>query len=352
MKKISVLVVDDSAVIRSLFKQMLNAQPDIEVVDTAEDPYEAREKIKRLNPQVVTLDIEMPKMDGLSFLEKIMSLRPMPVIMVSSLTQKGAQETMRALEIGAIDCVSKPVSGGLDNSLENIATELAEKVRAAAQANLSVMAATALHSKKDEKKISFSPSSSMDTFIIAIGSSTGGVEALREIFKTLPNNLPPIVIAQHMPAQFTASFAARLNTLTDITVCEAQHGQILKHGHAYVAPGGRHLKIVRIDKTLKVQLTDEATVSGHRPSVDVLFSSVAKAVGSQSLGIILTGMGRDGANGLLEMKNLGAHTIGQNEASCVVYGMPRCAAEAGAVNVQCSLEKIPAKIVEYLAAKK
>lgn len=352
MKKISVLVVDDSAVIRSIFREILNAQPDIEVVDTAEDPYEAREKIKRLNPQVVTLDIEMPKMDGLSFLEKIMSLRPTPVIMVSSLTHKGAQETMRALEIGAVDCVSKPVSGSIENSLESIALELADKVRAAAQANLSVMTSSALNLKKTEKKAIFVPSPATDKFLIAIGSSTGGVEALREIFKTLPNNLPPIVITQHMPAQFTASFAARLNTLTDINVCEAQSGQVLKPGHAYVAPGGRHLKVIKTGGLLKTQLTDEDPVSGHRPSVDVLFRSVAKAVGGQSIGIILTGMGRDGAEGMLEMKNAGAYTIAQNEASCVVYGMPRSAVALGGVDVECSLEKISGKAVDYLASLK
>jgi len=344
MKPIRVLVVDDSALIRQMFSQMLSSEPDIVVVDTACDPLDAREKIKKLNPDVLTLDIEMPKMDGLSFLEKIMTLRPMPVIMASSLTQKGADETLRALEIGAFDYISKPVSNQNPDTIGALKHELIMKVRAAAKANMA-RHSTVYHASPSV--VPFHPSGGKSGHIIAIGASTGGVEALREIFLRLPANAPPIVITQHMPETFTASFAARLNTLSQVTVSEAKNHDRLREGHAYIAPGGpAHLKVIRLGTELVCKLEEGPTVSSHRPSVDVLFHSVAEAIGSRAVGVILTGMGRDGAEGMKAMRNAGAYNIGQNEASCVVYGMPNMAAKAGATNVELPLNDIPAALLK------
>lgn len=348
MKKISVLIVDDSPFIRQLFKDMLNAEPDIEVVDTASDPYDAREKIKRLNPQVVTLDIEMPKMDGLSFLEKIMSLRPMPVIMASTLTQKGAAETLRALEIGAVDYVSKPITDGSIDSFAHIQKELAEKVRMAASVNLQ----RHVHAAPKHRPVIQAAPENTGVSVIAIGSSTGGVEALRHIFSELPAGLPPIVIAQHMPATFTPSFAARLNSLSQVTVNEAAHGQKLERGHAYIAPGGLHLSLKNNNGVLSCKLSDTALVSGHRPSVDVLFTSVAGTVGASSIGVMLTGMGKDGAAGMLKMREAGSYNIGQSKNTCVVYGMPGSAAAAGAIHEEVDLGDIANTILANCIKKK
>ncbi|MEI7669560.1 MAG: chemotaxis response regulator protein-glutamate methylesterase [Pseudomonadota bacterium] len=348
MKPITVLVVDDSALIREMFSEMLSSEPDISVVDTACDPLDAREKIKRLNPDVLTLDIEMPKMDGLAFLEKIMSLRPMPVIMASSLTQKGAEETIRALELGAFDYVSKPVSNQNRNTIEMLRTELVMKVRAAAKANMMPRSATTRLSTSAPSILPFHPPSGKSKHIIAIGASTGGVEALREIFLRLPANVPPIVITQHMPEAFTKSFAARLNNLSQVTVSEAQNHDRLKEGHAYIAPGGSaHLKIVRVGAELVCKLEEGQPVSSHRPSVDVLFHSIAETVGSRAIGVILTGMGKDGALGMKAMREQGAYNIGQNQASCVVYGMPQVAANIGATHVELPLNDIPAAMLQY-----
>lgn len=341
---IKVLIVDDSALIRQMFKEILSAEPGIEVLDTASDPYDAREKIKRLNPDVLTLDIEMPKMDGLSFLEKIMTLRPMPVIMCSSLTQKGADETLRALEIGAVDYISKPVSNQTRNTIGALGEELVAKVRMAAQANIT-----------DRRKavaspiiVPFHPPGGKSRRIIAIGASTGGVEALREIFLRLPANTPPIVITQHMPERFTTSFAARLNTLSQVRVAEATNHARLKDGHAYIAPGGNaHLKIVKIGADFVCKLEEGPPVSSHRPSVDVLFHSVAEAAGARAVGVILTGMGRDGAEGMKAMRDHGAYNIGQNQATCVVYGMPQMAAKAGAIQAELPLTDIPAAVLKF-----
>ncbi len=346
-KPIRVLIVDDSALIRQMFREFLSAEPDIEVVDTAHDPYDAREKIKLHNPDVLTLDIEMPKMDGLSFLEKIMSLRPMPVIMVSSLTQKGADETIRALEIGAVDYLGKPVVDQNRETIGKMRAELVEKVRHAAQAKVRRSTA-AVTSETGAQILSYHPPTSGNKTVIAIGASTGGVEALRDIFLKLPGNLPPIVITQHMPEHFTRSFAARLDTLSQVEVSEATHHARLKSGHAYIAPGGMtHLKIVKLGNDYVCKLEEGAPVSSHRPSVDVLFHSVAEAVGANAIGIILTGMGKDGAEGLKAMRDAGAVTIGQNQASCVVYGMPRAANAMGAVQTECALDDIPATLLRY-----
>ena len=343
MKPITVLIVDDSALIRKLFREMLSQESDIEVVGTAVDAQDARAQIKQFNPQVLTLDIEMPGMDGLSFLEKVMSLRPMPVIMVSTLTQKGAGETIRALETGAVDYISKPLGTQTTNTLGLLREELVSKVRAAAQANVAPRSSAA---PEGPKPLTFSPAGNCNK-VIAIGSSTGGVEALRDIFLQLPANSPPLVMTQHMPEQFTPSFAARLNTLSQVQVAEAYDGAVLKSGHAWLAPGNRHMRVVREGRELVCRLSDGPTVSGHRPSVDVLFDSVADAVGAQAVGVILTGMGKDGAQGLLKMRQAGAYTIGQSQNSCVVYGMPKAAMALGGVIAEMPLTEIAAHMLHH-----
>lgn len=347
MKKITVLIVDDSVLIRQMFHEILSSEPDIEVVGTASDPLDAREKIKQLNPDVLTLDIEMPKMDGLTFLEKIMTLRPMPVIMASSLTQKGAEETIRALEIGAFDYVSKPVSNQTRDTIGALKDELVAKVRAAARANVKQRSSNRQVSSTSTV-VPFNPLRGKTRNIIAIGASTGGVEALREIFLRLPANCPPIVITQHMPESFTKSFASRLDSLSQVTVSEAVNHDRLKEGHAYIAPGGNaHLRIVKIGADFVCKLEESPPVSSHRPSVDVLFHSVAEAVGERAVGVILTGMGRDGADGMKAMSDNGAYNIGQNQESCVVYGMPQMAMNAGAVHVELPLTEIPKAVLKF-----
>lgn len=319
MTKIRVLIVDDSPTIRSIVRGVLSRDPGIEVVGAAGDPIEARELIKTLNPDVITLDVEMPKMTGIEFLEKIMRLRPMPVIMVSTLTQAGAATSLEALELGAFDCVGKPDFDGL-----------AEKVKAAASARLRPIGERA---RVVERKGNYRPSSK----VLAIGASTGGVEALINVLQHFPENCPPTVITQHMPPTFTASFAARLDRICAPHVAEATDGAPVEPGRVYIAPGGaRHLE-VRGTGPLRCRLVDAPTVSGHRPSVDVLFRSVAETCRSRAVGVILTGMGRDGAQGLKLMRDAGARTLGQDEASCVVYGMPKTAFELGGVERQVSL---------------
>lgn len=344
MPKIRVLVVDDSATMRSLITAALNRDPDIEVVGGAGDPFEARGMIKALNPDVVTLDIEMPNMNGIEFLEKIMRLRPMPVVMVSTLTQAGAEMTLRALELGAVDCVGKPVDAtGTQEALAEIVTKVKIAARASVRTNAGATPAAAPTRRKD-----FMPSGD----IVAIGSSTGGVEALLSILTLFPETCPPTVITQHMPATFTASFAARLDRASGAKVQEATDGALLEPGKVYVAPGGAtHLEVVR-SAGLRCRLVQGDPVSGHRPSVDVLFNSVANAVGDKAVGAILTGMGRDGAQGLLAMRKAGAKTLGQDEASCVVYGMPRSAFELGAVEKQVSLSHMGQSILDLASARR
>jgi two-component system chemotaxis response regulator CheB len=348
MKRITVLIVDDSALIRKVYSELLSDIADIEVIGTAVDAQDARAKIKQLNPQVITLDVEMPGMNGLSFLEKIMSLRPMPVIMASTLTHKGAEATIRALELGAFDTIAKPAGTQTHDTLCVLKDELITKIRAAAQANITaskgLTAGTA-------SRLSFFPPVGQVS-MIAIGSSTGGVEALREIFQQLPSNCPPIVITQHMPKQFTPSFAERLNSLSEVNVTEAETGLRLKVGQAYLAPGGRHLSIKKQGKEWICHVEEGMPVSGHQPSVDVLFSSVAAAAGNKAVGIILTGMGKDGAAGMLRMREEGAYTIGQSESSCVVYGMPKAAKSLGAVQTELPLCEIPAHLLSYLSQER
>jgi two-component system chemotaxis response regulator CheB len=343
MKPVTVLVVDDSATMRGLICNVLGRDPDIQVIGQAGDPLEAREAIKALNPDVITLDIEMPGMDGLNFLERIMRLRPMPVVMVSTLTQRGAEATLTALELGAFDCVAKPVPGGPDVSAAFF--ELGEKVKAAALGRVRAFSAPATAAPVSAK---YQPSRK----IVAIGSSTGGVEALGAIISRFPANCPPTIITQHMPATFTKSFAERLNRASAATVLEASDGAPIQAGTVYIAPGGdRHLEISG-SGPMRCRLRQGDPVNGHRPSVDVLFDSVVKSAGAECVGVILTGMGRDGAKGLLGIRQAGAHTLGQDEHSCVVYGMPRVAFEMGAVERQVSLERMAAAILSLCNAEK
>lgn len=343
MKPITVLIVDDSELIRQLFRELLAFEPDIEVLGTAVDPYDAREKIKRLNPDVLTLDIEMPKMDGLAFLEKIMALRPMPVIMVSSLTKKGADATIRALELGAFDTIAKPTEQQTPQALAQFKQTLLQKIRAAASANIAWRVRAA---KVEKGIIPFYPAVG-SRHVIAMGASTGGVETLKYIFERLPGNTPPIVITQHMPERFTKSFAARLNSVSEVRVSEAKQNDRLAPGHAYLAPGDQHLTIAWRDGELICNLDNGPAVSGHRPSVDVLFHSVAEVAGPRAIGVILTGMGKDGAVGLKAMREHGALTLGQNQETSIIYGMPQSAMKIGAVQHELALPEIPKRILSY-----
>ena len=338
-----VLVVDDSPTMRGLITAVLSQDPDVSVIGQAGDAMEARAAIKQLNPDVVTLDIEMPNMNGLEFLEKIMKLRPMPVIMVSTMTHRGAEATLAALEIGAFDCVAKPQPGE-----PRPFGELAEKVKAAARSQHRHQSAPQVQPLATAPAADFR----VGRKIVAIGSSTGGVEALIAVLQKFPRNCPPTVITQHMPPTFTKSFAERLNRLCAPVVEEATDGARLEIGKIYLAPGGeRHLQVVNASAPC-CRLVERAPVNGHRPSVDVLFDSVAELAGRNAVGVILTGMGRDGASGLLKMRHAGARTIGQNEKTCVVYGMPRVAYELGAVEHQLPLTSIGEEILKLTAARK
>ena len=329
-----VLVVDDSALVREVLTEMIDRAPDLEVVGVARDPYDAREKIKALNPDVLTLDVEMPRMDGLTFLDNLMRLRPMPVVMVSSLTERGADITLRALELGAVDFVTKPAVG-IASGLKAYTEQLRDKLREAA------------HSRPRQRS---GVASSADVVVarayrttdqlICIGASTGGTEALRVLLERMPPDAPAIVMTQHIPAAFSGSLAARLDGASPMRVCEARDGQPITPGHAYLAPGDRHLRVARSGARLVCRLDDEAPVSGHRPSVDVLFRSVAHACGRNAVGVMLTGMGSDGAQAMQELQQAGARTLAQDEASCVVWGMPGAAYRLGAVDKLVPLDDI------------
>jgi two-component system chemotaxis response regulator CheB len=346
---IKVLVVDDSALIREVLSRMLGQDGDILVIGTARDPIDAREKIKTLNPDVVTLDIEMPNMNGLAFLERLMKLRPIPVVMVSTLTTKGASETMLALELGAVDFVGKP-NAELSGGLEAFGTNLRDKIRAASHSNVTgrALKAQAPMLTRVPLRTAAAPAGSL----IALGASTGGVEAIRQVLADMPTDCPPIVIAQHMPAAFTGRFAARLDEICEVKVVEATDRLPLERGTAYVARGDYHLRVERSSGELKCRLTQDELTSGHRPSVDVLFESVAKVVGPMAVGAILTGMGRDGARGLKLMRDAGAFTVGQSPSSALVYGMPRVAFEEGAVVEQAAIEAVAARLVAALGRRK
>ncbi|WP_322529478.1 chemotaxis response regulator protein-glutamate methylesterase [Salinicola sp. LHM] len=342
--KIKVLCVDDSALIRDLMTKIIDAQPDMTVVATAPDPLVARDLIKKHNPDVLTLDVEMPRMDGLDFLERLMRLRPMPVLMVSSLTQRGSEITLRALELGAVDFVAKPEVGIRDGMLE-YAGMIAEKIRAAAQARPSRQGALAKPAAPRE--VLKAPMLSSEKIII-IGASTGGTEAIRQVIEPLPANSPAVLITQHMPGGFTRSFAERLDRLCRVTVKEAEDRERVLPGHVYIAPGDWHMRLTRSGANYVIALDDGPPVNRHRPSVDVLFQSAAACAGRNALGVILTGMGRDGAAGLLQMREAGAHTVAQDEASCVVFGMPKEAIALGGATEVIALNDIAGHLVQQM----
>lgn len=345
-KPIRVIVVDDSQVMRDMIAQIVRANPDMEVVATAQDPFDAREKIKALSPDVVLLDIEMPRMDGLTFLERIMRLRPMPVVMVSTLTVAGATATLRALELGAVDFVTKPVSRGGANSVESFAIDIGAKVRIAAAAAASI--GRRLPTATPAGPVPTPLTTGIHNAVVAIGASTGGIEAITTVLTRLPDAMPPMLIVQHLPQPFTKLFATRLNSQCRLRVKEAAPGDILHAGHVYIAPGNQHLQLGRGVSGYVANLSDAPLLNGHRPAVDHLFTSVAQHAGAAAVGVILSGMGADGAAGLLRMRQAGALTLGQDAASCVVYGMPRAAYELGAVAKQVALEKVAEEILSCL----
>ena len=349
MKKITVIVVDDSALIRKLLSEIINSQPDMQVLGAAPDPLVAREMIRSLNPDVLTLDVEMPKMDGLDFLERLMRLRPMPVVMVSSLTEKGSDATLRALELGAIDYVSKPKID-IVHGIEEYASEITDKIRAAAAARPRTRPpATAMRGERAPQVLA-NRSISTEKLII-VGASTGGTEAIKEFLLDMPPDCPGILITQHMPEAFTKSFAARLDSLCRISVKEAEHAERVLPGHAYVAPGHSHLLLRRSGANYMTQLSDAAPLNRHRPSVDVLFRSAAEYAGANAVGVILTGMGKDGAQGMLAMKQAGAYNFAQDEASCVVFGMPKEAIAAGATDEVLPLRDLAPGVIRCLHAR-
>lgn len=338
-KAIKVLVVDDSAIVRQILAKQLDQDHSIEVVGTAPDPYIARDKILRLKPDVLTLDVEMPKMDGITFLGKLMKSHPMPVIVLSSLTPKGGKTAMAALESGAIDVICKP---GESYTVGDLCSELIEKIKAASKAKICVP-------KTFEQTASRKSLAMVETTnkIIAIGASTGGVQALTYVITSLPANCPGVVVVQHMPENFTKSFAERLDGLCAVKVREAKDNDRVTNGNVLLAPGGFHMLLQRSGATYYVKIKDGPRVCRQKPSVDVLFNSVAKYAGSNAVGAILTGMGDDGAGGLLNMKGQGGHTVGQDEASCVVYGMPKAAIDCGAVEKVVTLKDVAKTIIDF-----
>lgn len=343
---IKVLIVDDSALMRSLLTEVIGSSPDIDVVGTAPDPIAAREMIKALNPDVLTLDVEMPKMDGLEFLARLMKLRPMPVIMISSLTARGSEVTLQALELGALDFVAKPQAENI-SQLYSYGEEIRDKIRAAyvAPRRRLLQRVSETFNEGTGGRL---PSNCLLEKVIALGASTGGTEAIKAVLTALPAEVPPIVMVQHMPETFTPSFAQRLDSLSRLTVIEAKGGEKLQPGYAYLAPGHSHLLIRKQGSGYVTELSRADPVNRHRPAADVLFRSVASEVGKNALGVILTGMGRDGAQGLLEMRNAGAWNLGQDKESCVVYGMPRAAAEAGALDEVAPLADIAPRLLARL----
>ncbi|MBL0727795.1 chemotaxis response regulator protein-glutamate methylesterase [Piscinibacter sp. HJYY11] len=352
MPKTRVIVVDDSALVRSLLAEIINRQSDMECIGAAADPLVAREMIRNLNPDVITLDVEMPRMDGIDFLSKLMRLRPMPVVMVSTLTERGADVTLKALELGAIDFVAKPKIGVADG-LRLLAEDITDKVRIASKAHIrkAPVPAPAVPGAPAPARpaVNTSPLGRLSTEkIIFIGASTGGTEATKEVLINLPPDCPAVVITQHMPPGFTRSYAARLDGLCKIRVAEARDGERILPGHAYIAPGGFHLSVERSGANYIARVQDGDPVNRHKPSVEVLFRSAARVVGPNALGIMLTGMGGDGARAMKEMRDAGSYNYVQDEASCVVFGMPREAINAGAAHEVLPLNQIAGKLIERL----
>jgi two-component system chemotaxis response regulator CheB len=357
MARIRVGVVDDSALVRSLLTEIINRQPDMECVGAAADPLVAREMIRETNPDVITLDVEMPRMDGLEFLSRLMRLRPMPVVMVSTLTEQGADITLRALEMGAVDYVAKPRIG-ITSGLNELSHDIVEKIRTAASARVRRLPAaptagaptTAASGSISDVPAAPLPRLATTEKVICIGASTGGTEAIREVLVPLPADSPAIVITQHMPPGFTSSFAARLNGLCRISVAEARHGERILPGHAYIAPGGRQFRIDRSGSNYVAVVEDTEPVNRHKPSVEVLFKSAARVLGPNAIGVMLTGMGADGAQAMREMKDAGSYNYVQDEASCVVFGMPRMAIQAGAAHEVLPLRQIASALLSRLAS--
>lgn len=352
--KIKVLIVDDSALVRQVLTSILETSKNISVVGSARDPVDAREKIKELNPDVLTLDIEMPKMDGVTFLKNLMRLRPMPVVMISTLTEAGADITLEALEVGAVDFIAKPKID-VQGALQEYTDEIIEKVETAGKAKVREYRPSSARSGVDKKldagavlerrtgKIRFKTTDK----IVALGASTGGTEAIKEVLECLPADAPGIVISQHIPIAFSKSFTDRVNKISQVTVCEPTDGQKIVPGYVYIAPGDKHLLVERSGAEYICRLNDGPPVSRHKPSVDVMFRSVAQNVGPNAMGVMLTGMGADGAQGMLEMKQQGAYNISQDEESCVVWGMPGAAVKIGAVDKEITLSKIGREILRY-----
>ena len=366
MAKTRVVVVDDSALVRSMLTEIINRQPDMECIGAAADPLVAREMIRNLNPDVITLDVEMPRMDGIDFLSKLMRLRPMPVVMVSTLTERGAEVTLKALELGAIDFVAKPKIGVADG-LRQLSDDITDKIRVASKARIhrlapaagTTSAAAAGARPAGAPGAAAAPKPAVATpllgrlsteKLIFIGASTGGTEATKDVLIGLPADSPAVVITQHMPPGFTRNYAARLDGLCKISVREASDGERILPGHAYIAPGGMHLSVERSGANYIARVQDGDPVNRHKPSVEVLFKSAARVVGPNAIGIMLTGMGADGAKAMREMKDAGAYCVAQDEASCVVFGMPREAINAGAVQEVLPLGKISQHVLDHLRA--
>jgi len=348
MAKIKVLIIDDSALIRSLMREIINSQPDLEVVGQAPDPITAREMIKQLNPDVLTLDVEMPRMNGLEFLEKLMRLRPMPVLMVSTLTERGNEVTLKALELGAVDFITKP-GIGVSDGLAELGNEIGDKIRAAARARVHRHALGASPVERPQPLAGHFLNTTEK--IVCVGASTGGTEALKEFLSRMPATSPAVMITQHMPETFTRSFAQRLDGLSAMTVKEAEHNERVVPGHAYIAPGHSHLLLKKSGAYYYTELSKADPVNRHRPSVDVLFHSAAQVAGPNTLGVIMTGMGKDGAQGLLALRKSGAYTIAQDEASCVVFGMPKAAIEIGAAVEVASLNDLAGRVLDRLGRR-
>ena len=350
--KIRVVVVDDSALVRGLLAEIINRESDMQCVGAAADPLQAREMIRELNPDVITLDVEMPRMDGLEFLSRLMRLRPMPVVMVSTLTERGAEVTLKALELGALDFVAKPRLGIADG-IRQLGEDIADKIRAASKAQIRrapvptpATAAAGAAAAATAPPVSLGRLSTEK--LIFIGASTGGTEATREVLTHLPADTPAVLITQHMPPGFTTSYAARLNAASQMQVAEARDGERVLPGHVYLAPGGRHLSVERSGANYIARVVDGPTVNRHKPSVEVLFESAARVVGPNALGVMLTGMGADGAKAMRAMRDAGAWNVAQDEASCVVFGMPREAIAHGAVHEVLPLQQISGRLLERL----
>ena len=349
--KIRVVVVDDSALVRGLLTEIIDRQPDMCCVGAAADPLVAREMIRNLNPDVITLDIEMPRMDGIDFLSRLMRLRPMPVVMVSTLTERGADVTLKALELGAVDFVAKPKIG-VSDGLRQLGADITEKIRTAAKARVHRLATPAAGANAaPAKPVTMASLGRLSTEkIIFIGASTGGTEATREVLTSLPADCPAVMITQHMPPGFTKSYAARLDGLCRIRVAEASDGERVLPGHAYIAPGGFHLSVERSGANYIARVQDGEPVNRHKPSVEVLFNSAARVVGRNALAVMLTGMGADGAKAMRSMRDAGSHNLVQDENSCVVFGMPREAIAHGAAHEVLPLTQIAPRLIEWLRA--